>query len=104
MSFLEKLQTRWKLKSLTQVILVLIVFACTGFTVLYLKKPLFWLLGVTEQMNPYLRTLIYVVTILPAYQVILLVYGFIFGQFHFFWEFEKKMLQRMGIMKKKTEV
>ncbi|TAE13790.1 MAG: hypothetical protein EAZ95_10615 [Bacteroidetes bacterium] len=99
MSFLEKLQTRWKLKSLGQVVLVLIVFACTGTTVLYLKAPLFWLLGITEKTDVVWRTVIYVVAILPVYQVLLLMYGFIFGQFQFFWDFEKKMLKRMGLLK-----
>lgn len=99
MSFLEKLQTRWKLKSLGQVVLVLIVFACTGTTVLYLKAPLFWLLGITEKTDVVWRTVIYVVAILPVYQVLLLMYGFIFGQFQFFWAFEKKMLKRMGLLK-----
>jgi hypothetical protein len=99
MSFLEKLQQRWQLKSLTQVLLVLVVFACTGTTVLYLKAPLFWLLGITEKTNMVLRTVIYVFAILPAYQVLLLMYGFLFGQFQFFWEFEKKMLKRMRILR-----
>ena len=99
MSFLKKLQNRWQLKSIWQVILVLIVFACTGTSVLYLKIPLFWLLGVTDK-TPFLsRTLIYVFAILPAYQILLLMYGFLFGQFHFFWEFEKKMLRRMRILR-----
>ena len=98
MSFLEKLQNRWKLKSLGQVIIVLIVFACTGTTVLYLKAPLFWLLGVTDETPAVLRTVIYIFAILPAYQVLLLMYGFLFGQFSFFWEFEKKMLKRMRIL------
>jgi hypothetical protein len=99
MSFLEKLQTRWKLKSLGQVVLVLIVFACTGTTVLYLKAPLFWLLGITEKTDAVWRTVIYLLAILPVYQVLLLMYGFIFGQFQFFWDFEKKMLKRMGLLK-----
>lgn len=98
MSFLEKLQNRWKLKSLWQVIIVLIVFACTGTTVLYLKAPLFWLLGITDKTPAFWRTVIYIFAILPAYQVLLLMYGFLFGQFSFFWEFEKKMLKRMRIL------
>jgi len=30
------------------------------------------------------------------YQILLLVYGFIFGQFRFFWEKEKKLVKRIG--------
>ena len=100
--WLTRLQTRWKLDSLWQVVVVLWVFACTGFTVLYIKKPVFWLLGVSDQTSTFWRTIIYVLTILPAYQIILLTYGFIFGQFKFFWAFEKKMLTRLGILRKQT--
>ena len=40
MNWIEKLKVRWGLQTLWQVILVLIVFACTGFTVLFIKNPL----------------------------------------------------------------
>ena len=102
-NFIDKLQKRWGLQSFTQVIVILIVFACTGFSVLYIKKPVFWLLGVDENLAWGWRALIYALTILPAYQVLLLMYGFIFGQFRFFWEFEKRMLRRMGLISAQTD-
>jgi hypothetical protein len=43
--FLQRLQTKWKLESLFQVVMVLVVFACTGFTILFIKNPIldfFW--------------------------------------------------------------
>ncbi len=89
------MQARWNLGSIGQVILVLLVFACTGFTVLFLKKPIFWLIGFEKVSGTWLGTVLYLVLILPLYQVVLLLYGFIFGQFDFFWEFEKKMFRRM---------
>lgn len=92
-NWLEKLKTRWKLKSAWQVVIVLIVFACTGFTILFIKKPLLnWLAG--EDGNSTLATVLYYVFILPLYNVVLLGYGFIFGQFKFFWEFEKRFMER----------
>jgi hypothetical protein len=33
--------------------------------------------------------------VLPAYQVLLLLYGFLLGQFAFFWAFEKRMFGRI---------
>ncbi len=36
-SWLERLQFKWGLKSIRQVILVLAVFACTGITVVYIN-------------------------------------------------------------------
>jgi len=89
--WLQKLQERWQLKSLWQVVVVLIVFACTGFSVLFIKKPLFELAGINENTPAWWRTTFYLITILPAYQVLLLLYGTLLGQFKFFWFFEKKM-------------
>jgi len=37
------------------------------------------------------------VLIFPIYQVLLVLIGFIFGQFSFFWKFEKKMLERLKL-------
>jgi hypothetical protein len=35
--------------------------------------------------------------IFPFYQVLLVFFGFIFGEFAFFWNFEKKMLRAMKL-------
>ena len=93
MKWIERLKTRWKLKSAGQVVIVLVVFACTGFTIFFLKRPLLsWLAG--EQGDSTLATVLYYVFILPLYNIILLGYGFIFGQFQFFWDFEKRFMER----------
>ena len=93
MNWLEKLKKRWNLQSGLQVVVVLIVFACTGFTILFIKKPvLTWLAG--DEGNSTLASVLYYIFILPLYNVILLIYGFIFGQFKFFWAFEKRFMER----------
>lgn len=91
--WMEKLKERWQLKSLWQVVIVLVVFACTGFTVLLIKKPILTFLA-GEQGNTTLATVLYYIFILPLYNLILLGYGFIFGQFDFFWAFEKRFVER----------
>jgi Na+-driven multidrug efflux pump len=93
MNWVEKLKNRWKLESAWQVVVVLVVFACTGFTILFIKKPLLnWLAG--EQGDTTLASVLYYLFILPLYNVVLLGYGFIFGQFNFFWNFEKRFMER----------
>ena len=92
---LDQLKQRWGVTSGWQVILILIVFACTGFSVLFIKQPLFNLAGITAETSPWIRIPFYIFTIFPAYQVLLLLYGFIFGQFQFFWNFEKRMFSRI---------
>lgn len=92
--WIERLRTRWKLKSAGQVVVVLFVFACTGFTVVFLKGPVLPLLA-GEPPFSITTTILYYVLILPVYNIILLAYGFLFGQFRFFWEFEKRFVKRL---------
>ena len=92
----QKLQQRWQLKSSWQVLLVLLTFSCTGFSVLFLKEPLYALAGITEATPLWFRSLYYCLTVLPVYQVLLLAWGFLFGQFRFFWNFEKRLFQRIA--------
>ncbi|WP_339697871.1 DUF6787 family protein [Algoriphagus aquimarinus] len=92
--FLQRLQTKWKLESLLQVVLVLVVFACTGFTILFIKNPILDFFGVEK--GGFLNTVLYLLLVLPLYQIILLIYGFILGQFKFFWEKEKQIFRRIA--------
>ena len=94
MNWIEKLRERWKVKGTFQVVVILVVFACTGFTVLFLKGPLFVYLFDSQPM-PLWASIVYYLLILPVYNVILLIYGFIFGQFQFFWNFEKRFFARI---------
>lgn len=94
MNWIEKLQQRWKVNSPLQVVGILVVFACTGFTVLFLKRPLLSYMFNGEPM-PMWATIVYYLLILPVYNVLLLIYGFIFGLFRFFWNFEKRFFARI---------
>ena len=46
--------------------------------------------------NSFLFWTLRILIIFPVYQLLLIIFGWLFGQFHFFWAFEKKMLSRMG--------
>lgn len=95
--FLQRLQKKWHLKSLTQVLLILLVFACTGTTILLIKNPLLAFFGIERGGgNGLVNTVAYLLLVLPLYQILLLVFGFFFGQFRFFWEKEKQLLRRIG--------
>jgi len=94
MGWIDKLKQRWAINNTWQVLVVLFVFACTGITVVLLKNPLlgFFDLSFKESTT---FTVLYYILILPVYNLILLFYGLIFGQFKFFWEFEKRFVKRM---------
>ncbi|AZQ63150.1 hypothetical protein EI427_13140 [Flammeovirga pectinis] len=96
MGFIDKLKKRWDVKSGGQVIVILLVFAITGTTFMYTVKPYIYpLFGITSESSTFIRILAFVFIGLPCYQVLLLIWGTILGQFKFFWAFEKRMFRRM---------
>lgn len=97
MSFIKKLKDRWKLSHDYQVWLVLVVFACTGFSVMFLKP---YVLFFFQNVDRMVFNIAYYILIFPVYNLILLFYGFIFGLFTFFWEFEKRTFNKIFRRKK----
>ena len=89
-TWVEKLKTRWQVNSAFQVFIILLVFALTGFTVMYGKRWFFDFIGFDDTTAWYWKFLLWIILILPIYQVVLLFYGSIFGQFTFFWNFIKR--------------
>lgn len=93
--FWTKLKERWEITSDWQVLLILLVFAATGMTSLHVKKWIIALLGLND-LTGWIRIPLMIVVVFACYQVLLLMYGFLFGQFKFFWAFEKRFFGRMG--------
>lgn len=100
-NFIENLKNRWNVRSAFQVFVILLVFSCTGFSVLYVEDQFYKLLDITGEYGFWMRAILFVVITLPIYNILLLIYGFVFGQFRFFWSFEKKFFGRIiNIFKK----
>lgn len=94
---MKKLKERWAIESNFQLTIIIIVFAITGSTSAWLSTIACDLLGIKKNDLGLLYTPVRLILIFPIYQVLLVLIGFIFGQFKFFWAFEKKMLVRMGL-------
>ena len=94
MSFIDRLKSRWQVKSAIQVVLILATFAITGSTVVYISKPILKM-AFGEEVPAWGRV-VYYILILPVYNIILLLVGFCLGQFRFFWDFEKRMIARIA--------
>lgn len=101
-NFLVKLRERWGQKSLTDVWIVLLVFALTGFSVLFLKKPIQGWLTDAKSQNAFWFSVFYYIAILPVYNLLLLFWGALLGKFQFFWEFEKRFFNRIFKRKPKA--
>jgi len=98
--FFKKLENKWVVNQKWEMIRIFIVFAITGSTSAFIGRPLISLVGITkENLNPLLYWFLFVIIGLIFYQVLLVSLGWLFGQFDFFWKFEKKMLKRMGFKK-----
>jgi len=95
MNFIKKLKSKWGLESNVQIFLILLVFSCTGFTAVYVRRFIFALFGIVEQDPFWIKMLIWLLTILPVYYLFLLIYGALFGQFGFFWKYLKKVVARV---------
>jgi len=94
----KKLENKWVVEYKWELIRIFIVFAITGTSSLFVGKPIIKLLGITkENLNIVVYWVLYIIIGLIFYQILLVCIGWLFGQFKFFWEFEKKMLRRFGL-------
>lgn len=94
----KKLEHKWKVTYRWELIRIFIVFAITGSSSVLIGRPLIQWIGITkENLNPFVYWFLYIIIGLIFYQILLVSLGWLFGQFQFFWEFEKKMLKRLGL-------
>ena len=93
----QRLKQRWKVNGL-QLFLILCVFAITGTTTAYLTRQVTYWLNLTSSSAWY--WVLKVVMLVFGYQVLILLFAIPFGQFRFFWNYEKKIWRRMGFGKK----
>lgn len=95
---MNKLKQRWGITSNWQLTIIFVVFAITGSSSVMVSKPILDFFGIAKDSMPYfIYIILKIVIVLPVYQLLLVGFGFLFGQFKFFWEFEKKMLKAMGL-------
>lgn len=94
----KKLENKWVVDYKWEMIRIFIVFAVTGSSSVVIGRPIIKLLGITrENLNPIIYWVLFIVISLIFYQILLVLFGWLSGQFKFFWEFEKKMLRRFGL-------
>ncbi|NOX84898.1 MAG: prolipoprotein diacylglyceryl transferase [Chlorobi bacterium] len=97
---LEKLKKRWGISGTGQVLVILAVFAVTGFSFIYVNRFIDSLLGMTENTPFWLKALVFIVILLPVYNLLLLAWGTVFGQYRFFSNFIKRFFSRLFFRKK----
>ncbi|HEA29102.1 MAG TPA: prolipoprotein diacylglyceryl transferase [Leeuwenhoekiella sp.] len=94
----KKLKNKWQVDARWELIAIFIVFAITGSTAGRVSSPIMQALGLgSDAISGWLYWPLRIILIFPLYQVLLIIIGWIFGQYKFFYAFEKKMLSRMGL-------
>ena len=94
---MKRLKEKWGITSNFQLFVIFFVFSVTGSLALWVTKPLLSFLQVEKDLlSPWIFWPVRILIIFPTYQVLILIIGAVFGQFKFFWAFEKKMLGRFG--------
>ena len=94
---MNKLKEKWGITSNFQIIIILFVFSVTGSLSLLVAKPLLDFIGLDKAtLSPWIFWPIRILIIFPIYQILIVIIGALFGQFQFFWNFENKILARLG--------
>lgn len=95
---MDKLKQRWGVNSNWSIIAIFIVFSINGSFATWIAKPITSFFGLSpETISPWVYWPLRILLIFPIYQATLPIVGWLFGQFKFFWAFEKKFLSRLGL-------
>ena len=94
---INKLKQRWQVNTTFELFVIFFVFSISGSSTLFVRKYIFQWIHFDPHWPLLLKVAVYVITIVPIYQLSLITIGTLFGQFSFFWRFEKKTLRRFGI-------
>jgi hypothetical protein len=89
-SIVQKLKEKWKIASNLDLLLIMLVFSLAGVGVSLGRKPIFALLGITSRTPLWIKICVYLPLVVPLYQISLVFFGFLLGQFDFFWNKQKQ--------------
>ena len=88
--WVSRLKTKWNIASNKDFIMIMLVFSLAGMGISFVRPLVFHVLKI-DHAALWIKILVYIPLIPPVYQLGLLFFGFLLGQFPFFWEKEKKL-------------
>jgi hypothetical protein len=100
--YFNRFKKKWGITSNFQLVVIFIVFGLTGSFSVRLGKPILDFVALKPEnfeslfMGEVFYWILRLLIIFPVYQILLLIFGALFLQFRFFWDFEKKILKRIG--------
>ena len=97
---IDKLVKKFQAHSIQHLVIIFLVFALSGSGSLFISSPILKALSLEELISFYpLYIFLRIILIIPIYQLLLIIIASLFGQFNYFWKFEKKFLKRLKIIK-----
>lgn len=97
LNFLQKLKKRWHIETNIQLLVIIIVFALTGSSSVYVSEKIKDWIEQLEVFSGFSLTAIkWIFIVTPVYVTLLVIIGTLFGQRMFFVNFAKKMLSGIG--------
>ena len=97
---IQYLINKFNAKSKIHLFIIFLVFGLSGSFSLLISSPIMSILDMKNTLNNYTLYFFFrVLIIIPIYQLILIIIATIFGEFEYFWKFEKKILKRIKIIK-----
>jgi formyltetrahydrofolate-dependent phosphoribosylglycinamide formyltransferase len=94
----NRLQQKWGV-STRQFWIIFIAFGLTGTTAAFLTRYITGWLGFDASTHWGWKLLLRLSMLLIGYQALLLFYGALLGQWSFFWKYERKLLEKLKILK-----
>ena len=96
----DKLVKKFEANSTQHLIIIFIIFALSGSGSVFISSPILKILSLEQLISFYpLYLFVRIILIVPIYQLLLIIVASIFGQFNYFWKFEKKFLKRLKLIK-----
>lgn len=96
------LKEKWNIQSNAQFWIIMLVFAITGSTSAKITRPILNSISWVDELPRLAYIIIYLFFTILFYQFLLVLFGWLFGEFTFFWNFEKKIWRRFHSDKKKN--
>lgn len=101
----QRLKAKWGIESNFSFWMIILTFSLAGSSIGFVRHIVWNLFGFTKETSMWIKVPAYLAMIFPTYQVSLMIFGTLLGQFKFFWAKEKAMLRFFAkpFRKKKSE-
>jgi hypothetical protein len=100
MNVLKKIIDKFNARSLKHLIIIFLVFALSGSASLLMSSLILNAINLKELIIFYpLYLLVRIILLIPIYQLVLIIIATLFGEFRYFWNFEKKFFKRLRLIK-----